>query len=50
MSSGLDNMHPRLLKEAAPFISKPLAHLFNASVTTGLTVLDWKVANSDPYL
>ena len=24
MSSGLDNMHPRLLKEAAPFISKHL--------------------------
>ena len=48
MSSGLDNMHPRLLKEAASFISKPLTHLFNASITTGLTVLDWKVAKVTP--
>ena len=48
MSSGLDDMHPRLLKEAASFISKPLTHMFNASITTGFTVLDWKVAKVTP--
>ena len=48
MSSGLGTMHPRLLQEAAPFISKPLTHLSNASITTGLTVLDWKVAKVTP--
>ena len=48
MSSGLDGMHPRLLKEAAPFISKPLTHIFNVSISTGLSVPDWKLAKITP--
>ena len=32
---GLDDIHPRLLRESIPFITQPLTYLFNMSIETG---------------
>ena len=40
--SGIDNLHPRLLKLASPFITKPLTHLLNCSLSTGSVPVEWK--------
>ena len=47
-SCGLDNIPPHLLKLAAPFITKPLTHLFNSSISTSIIPLDWKRARVTP--
>ena len=47
-SCGPDEIHPRLLKELAATISKPIAFLFNKSLQYGKVPLDWKKANVSP--
>lgn len=47
-SSGIDNLHPRLLKLASPFITKPLTHLLNCSLSTGSVPVEWKSARVTP--
>ena len=47
-SCGPDNVPRRLLKEAAPWIAKPLAHLFYHSMSTGSLPQDWTRANITP--
>ena len=47
-ASGLDDIHPRLLKEGAPFISAPLTHMFNVSLKTGRNPRDWKRSRVTP--
>ena len=45
---GPDNLHPRLLKEAAPLIAKPLTKIFNKSLISGLFPDDFKKAKVVP--
>ena len=45
---GPNEIHPRLLKELATTISKPIASLFNKSMKYGKVPLDWKKANVSP--
>ena len=45
---GPDGLPGRLLKEAASFITKPLAKLFTKSLATGSLPSDWKAANVTP--
>ena len=47
-SSGIDNLHPRLLKLASSFITKPLTHLLNCSLSTGSVPVEWKIARVTP--
>ena len=47
-SPGVDNIHPRILKEAAENLSFPLTHLFNLSLKTGEIPEEWKSANITP--
>ena len=47
-SCGPDNVPGRLLNEAAPWITEPLAHLFNLSMSTGSLPQDWTRANITP--
>ncbi len=47
-SSGPDELHPKILKILAPFIAKPLAHLFNLSLATGQVPNDWRTATVCP--
>ena len=45
---GLDGIHPRLLREGAPFITPPLTHMFNVSLLTGRNPPDWKMSRVTP--
>ena len=45
---GLDDLHPKLLKIAAPFIAQPLASLFNKSLSSGRFPSDFKRAKIIP--
>ncbi|CAM5077630.1 unnamed protein product [Eretmochelys imbricata] len=47
-SGGLDNLHPRILKELAHAIASPLARIFNESVNSGVVSYDWRIANIVP--
>ena len=47
-STGIDNLPPCLLKDAARTISAPLTHLINLSLQTGLFPEDWKLAKIVP--
>ena len=47
-SPGPDEISPRMLKLAAPYISGILCRLFNTSLRTGQLPLDWKSANVEP--
>ena len=47
-SKGADNMHPKLVRETAGQISKPLTLLFKKSMETGQVPSDWKIANVTP--
>ena len=47
-SAGVDTVGPRLLKLAAPVISKCVAHMINQSITHGLFPDDLKVAKVTP--
>ena len=43
-SPGMDELHPRLLKEIAESIAKPLCIIFNQSVNSKSVPIDWKNA------
>ncbi|XP_050784448.1 uncharacterized protein LOC127037049 [Gopherus flavomarginatus] len=47
-SEGLDNLHPRILKELAHEIASPLARIFNESVNSWVVPYDWRIANVVP--
>ena len=44
-SPGPDCLHPRVLKETADAIAKPLQIIFNKSLKEGTLPSQWKVAN-----
>ena len=44
-SPGPDGMHPRVLKETADAIAKPLTIIFNMSLQEGRLPSDWKIAH-----
>ena len=46
--SGLDNISPRLLKDSAEVIAKPLTRIINVSVSQGVVPRDWKFARIMP--
>ena len=47
-SAGPDNIYPRLLKECATTLSKPLTILLNKSISEGSVPSSWKKANVTP--
>ncbi len=47
-SAGPGGLHPRILNALAPFISAPLAYLFNLTLETGNIPEDWKEATVCP--
>lgn len=47
-SQGSDNIHPKLLRETAESIAKPVTTLFNTSMELGKIPKDWKHANITP--
>ena len=47
-SGGLDDISPRLLKDAAEVISKPLTQIINASLSQGIVPHEWKHARVTP--
>jgi hypothetical protein len=48
--SGLDNIHPRLLKELKHQVADPLAKIFCKSLDTGIVPADWKKAKVIPSI
>ena len=48
-ASGLDNISPRLLKNSAEVIAKPLTRLINASLSQGAVPRAWKFAKVIPF-
>ena len=47
-SSGMDNIPPRLLKDAAAVIGKPLTEIINTSLAMGAVPDEWKCAKVTP--
>ena len=47
-SVGPDQVHPRLLKELAEYIYRPLTHIFRTSLRTGIVPAAWKEADVVP--
>ena len=47
-ASGLDKLPVKLVKIAAPYITKSLTAIFNRSISTGIFPCDWKVAKVTP--
>ena len=47
-AAGLDDLHPRLLKSAAPCIAEPLTHILNKSLNSGCFPSDFKNAKIVP--
>ncbi|KFP77499.1 RNA-directed DNA polymerase from mobile element jockey, partial [Apaloderma vittatum] len=47
-SMGLDEIHPRVLKELAAEVARPLAIVFERSWQSGEVPRDWKRANVTP--
>ena len=47
-SPGPDGLHPRILRELAPWLSLPLASIFQKSLECGRLPEDWKIAEVVP--
>ncbi|KFW91892.1 hypothetical protein N336_03720, partial [Phalacrocorax carbo] len=47
-SMGLDGIHPRVLKDLAEVLTKPLSILYQQSWITGEVPVDWRLANVIP--
>ena len=47
-SSGLDNISPRMLKDAAVVVAKPLTRIVNESLSQGTVPSEWKYAKITP--
>ena len=47
-STGISNLPPCLLKDAARSVSIPLTYLINLSLRTGSYPMDWKIAKIVP--
>jgi len=47
-STGLDNLFPGMLKDAAAVIKKPLAYIINLSLQSGSVLMEWKSAKVIP--
>ena len=47
-SSGLDNVSPRMLKDAAVVVAKPLTRIVNESLSQGTLPSEWKYAKITP--
>ncbi|KFV00566.1 hypothetical protein N340_11793, partial [Tauraco erythrolophus] len=47
-SMGPDGIHPRVLRELAGVIAKPLSIIFGQSWLTGEVPLDWRLADVTP--
>jgi hypothetical protein len=47
-SPGPDGLHPRVLKELAEIINKPLCVIYQQSLTEGVLPSEWKSANISP--
>ncbi|KFU98815.1 hypothetical protein N340_11879, partial [Tauraco erythrolophus] len=47
-SMGPDGIHPRVLRELADVIAKPLSFIFGQSWLTGEVPLDWRLADVTP--
>jgi len=47
-ATGLDKIPAKLLKDSAPVVAKPLAHIFNLSLASGEVPSDWKEAQITP--
>ena len=43
-ATGLDGIHPRILRDAAPIIGNSLCYIFNMSLNTGVVPDEWKCA------
>ncbi|KFQ31503.1 hypothetical protein N332_06279, partial [Mesitornis unicolor] len=47
-SMGPDGIHPRVLKELAEVLAKPLSIIYQQSWLTGEVPVDWRLANGTP--
>ena len=47
-ATGLDDLPSNLLKDGATIIAKPLSHVINLSLKTGIVPSEWKVAKITP--
>ena len=47
-ASGLDNISPRMMKDAAVVVAKPLTRIVNVSLSQGTVPSEWKYAKITP--
>ena len=47
-ATGVDNLPPGFLKDAATVISQPLCHIINLSLSSGIVPNEWKIAKVTP--
>ena len=47
---GPDSIHPKILKDCAKTLAKPLFLIFTESWSSGVVPLDWKLANISPII